>query len=155
MRWLYWLTLSIGTGCADRVVYPDDRNDGSNADGDGDADEVGCGSDLATLTGQVMEDFPWSDEDPVPASGARVLATPTASDNSPIEILTDDNGQFSTQLPYGTYGITASSDGCISESTDLALDPCETETLLLSLVDCLEGSGTDTDTAASVLSADE
>jgi hypothetical protein len=144
MHWLYWLSLSIGTGCADRVVYPDDPNDNSDGDGDEDADEVGCGSDLGTLNGQVMEDFPWSAGDPSPAGGARVLASPTASDNSPIAIITNDNGQFSTQLPYGTYSITASSAGCISESIDLALDPCETETLLLNLIDCLDGSSTDT-----------
>ena len=152
MRWLITVAIFVCTGCADRVVYPDDPKGSGDADADADADADGgpddCESDLGTLNGQVMNDFLWTEAEPTPAGGSKVLATPTNSSSSTIEILSDGNGQFSTQLPFGTYSISASKDGCFSEDIDLVLDACETETHVLNLIDCIDGGDADADADA-------
>ena len=145
MRWVITLAIVASVGCADKVVYPDDPPSTGDGDGDADGGPLACESDLGTLAGQVMEDYLWSEAEPSPAGGSKVLATPTNTSSSPIEILTDGNGQFSTKLPFGTYSISASRNGCFSEATDLVLDACETETHVLNLIDCVDGGDADAD----------
>lgn len=148
MRALVWMSLVLQLGCADDAVKPEEKADvDQDADSDADSDADGgaggeeCDTDIGTLAGQVMNDFGWSESAPTPAPGARISATPVGSEA--IAIIADGNGQFTAELPSGAYSISATLDGCFSDTITIVLDPCETEIHLLNLIDCIDGGGDD------------
>ena len=128
----------------------DDGNDGGEADADSDdADDADtdnnqedggsgddCTSELGTIEGQILLDLDWG-SGPEIAPFARVTATP--SEGEPITISSDEEGRFTTPLPADEYLLMAEGSNCISEQFSISLEPCETESHTIRLVDCMLG----------------
>ena len=124
---------------ADQNGNTDGGAEGEEADDDGESMED-CESELGTFEGQVLLDLDWG-SGPEVAPFARVTATPNTGES--ITISTDEEGRFTTPLPIDTYLIMAEGSRCVSEQFSIELEPCETETHTIRLVDCMLGE-TDT-----------
>ena len=97
-----------------------------------------CTTELATVEGSVtsgMEWYRYGEAMPF----ASVTATPVDEPDATISIMANEEGIFTAQLPADQYKFLAWAETCLSEPTTLTLEPCQTETVNLELVDCTLG----------------